>query len=165
MLENDYLKIILESNLLNFLVVLFLVIYFLPRALKKSLEDKKVLLNKEVLELETQKLGYQEKLNKIEAKIDSIKHDAGAIINSAEQAAEVLKRQIIDSAELEIEKMKSLAYQEIEDKKKKAYQEVEAYFIEKAVVSVQASFLEKIEKGEDNKHLAAFASLKSIDCK
>ena len=64
MLENDYLKIILESNLLNFLVVLFLVVYFLPRALKKSLEDKKVLLNKEVVELETQKLGYQEKLNK-----------------------------------------------------------------------------------------------------
>ena len=50
-------------------------------------------------------------------------------------------------------------------KKKKAYQDVEAYFIEKAVVSVQASFLDKIEKGEDSKHLAAFASLKSIDCK
>jgi F0F1-type ATP synthase membrane subunit b/b' len=165
MLENDYLKIILESNLLNFLVVLFLVIYFLPRALKKSLEDKKVLLNKEVLELETQKLGYQEKLSKIELKIDSIKSDADAILSSAEQAAEVLKRQIIDSAELEIERMKSLAYREIEDKKKKAYQEVEAYFIEKAVASVQANFLEKIDKGEDNKHLAAFVSLKSIDYK
>jgi F0F1-type ATP synthase membrane subunit b/b' len=45
MLENDYLKIILESNLINFLVVLFLALYFLPKALKKSLEDKKILLN------------------------------------------------------------------------------------------------------------------------
>jgi F0F1-type ATP synthase membrane subunit b/b' len=165
MLENDYLKIILESNLLNFLVVLFLVVYFLPKVLKKSLEDKKVLLNKEAVELENQKLGYQEKLSKIESKIDSIKSDADAIVNSAEQAAEVLKKQIIESAELEIEKMKSLAYREIEDKKEKAYQEVEAFFIEKAVVSVQANFLEKIEKGEDSKHLAAFVSLKSIDYK
>ena len=165
MFENDYLKIILESNLLNFLVVLFLVVYFLPKVLKKSLEDKKVLLNKEAVELENQKLGYQEKLSKIESKIDSIKSDADAIVNSAEQAAEVLKKQIIESAELEIEKMKSLAYREIEDKKEKAYQEVEAFFIEKAVVSVQANFLEKIEKGEDSKHLAAFVSLKSIDYK
>jgi F0F1-type ATP synthase membrane subunit b/b' len=165
MLENDYLKIILESNLINFLVVLSLVIYSLPKILKKSLEDKKVLLNKEAVELENQKLGYQEKLSKIESKIDSIKSDADEIVNSAEQAAEVLKKQIIESAELEIEKMKSLAYREIEDKKEKAYQEVEAFFIEKAVASVQASFLEKIEQGENNKHLAAFASLKSIDYK
>jgi F0F1-type ATP synthase membrane subunit b/b' len=165
MLENDYLKIILDSNLLNFLVILFLVVYFLPKVLKKSLEDKRVLLNKEAVELENQKLGYQEKLSKIESKIDSIKTDADAIVNSAEQAAEVLKKQIIDSAEIEIERMKSLAYREIEDKKKKAYQEVEAYFIEKAVDSVQANFLEKIDKGEDNKHLAAFVSLKSIDYK
>jgi hypothetical protein len=61
--------------------------------------------------------------------------------------------------------MKSLAYREIEDKKKKAYQEVEAYFIEKAAASVQSSFLERIEKGEDSKHLAAFANLKNIDYK
>ena len=165
MLENDYLKIILESNLINFLVVLFLALYFLPKSLKKSLEDKKILLNKETVELENQKLGYQEKLLKIEARIDSIKNDADAIVNSAEQSAEILKKQIIESAELEIEKMKSLAYREIEDKKKKAYQEVEAFFIEKAAASVQASFLERIEKGEDSKHLAAFANLKSIDYK
>lgn len=163
MVESDYLKVILESNLLNFLAVLFALVYFIPKVLKKSLEDKKVLLNQEALELEKQKVGYQEKLSKIESKIESIKSDAEAIITSAEAAAEVLKQQIIDSAELEIEKMKALAYKEIEDRKKLAYQEVETYFIENAVASVEKNFLEKIETGEDTKHLAAFASLKSIE--
>lgn len=163
MLENDFIKIILESNVLNFAVVLFLVVYFLPKTLKKSLDDKKVLLNKENLELEQQKIAFGEKLAKIEAKISSVKTDADSIISAAEEAAEVLKKQIIDSADLEIEKMKALAFKEIEDKKKLAFQEVETYFIQKALDSVEASFSSKLNTGEDIKHLAAFSSLASVD--
>ena len=163
MLENDFIKVILESNVLNFAVVLFLVLYFLPKTLRKSLEDKKLLLNKENLELEQQKLAFEEKLTRIETKISSVKTDADSIISAAEQAAEVLKRQIIDSADVEIEKMKALAFKEIEDRKKLAYQEVETYFIQKAVENVEASFLNKVNTGEDIKHLAAFSSLASVD--
>lgn len=162
MVEHDYLKIILESNLINFLVVVSLLLVFLPKVLKASLEGKKALLSKAALELEKQKLIYEEKLAKVEERISSIKSEADIIVLSAQQAADEIKKQIIDSAEQEIEKMKAIAYKEIEDHKKSAYQEVEAFLIREAVSRVENAFLEKIEKGEDTKYLATFAKLQNI---
>ena len=160
--ELDIVKILLESNLFNFLVVTALILYFLPKVHKIFVLEKRDEINSKSAQYEDLKQKHEEKLHELEEKVRSLKTEADTIVKDAEKAAISVRKQIIDSAHKEIEQMKELAFKDIEAHKKRAHEQVKEQFVAKAAQTIEDKFLAKIQDGEDTKHIMAFKSLEPM---
>lgn len=158
----DIVKILLESNLFNFLVVAGLILYFLPKSIKALVIEKRSEINSKISQYEEIKEKHVDKLAELEEKLMSLNSEADRILDDAEKAAVSVRKEIINSAHQEIEKMKEIAFKEIESHKKRAYDQVKEKFINLASDAVEGVFLDKIQSGENPKHIEAFKSLDPI---
>ncbi len=160
--ELDIVKILLESNLFNFLVVAGLILYFLPKSIKSLVLEKRNEINAKSAQYDELKKKHEDKLAELEEKVKSLQSEADHIVADAEKAAVSVRKQIISSAHREIEQMKETAFKEIEAYKKRAHEQVKENFITAAAETVEKAFLDKIQSGENTKHIMAFKSLEPM---
>lgn len=160
--ELDVVKILLESNLFNFSVVAGLILYFLPKSIKSLVLEKRNEINAKSAQYDELKQKHENKLAELEEKVKSLQSEADRIVEDAEKAAVSVRKQIIDSAHREIEQMKETAFKEIEAHKKRAHEQVKENFITAAAETVEKAFLDKIQSGENTKHIMAFKSLEPM---
>ncbi|MCH2226792.1 MAG: hypothetical protein MK033_03375 [Candidatus Caenarcaniphilales bacterium] len=159
----DVVKVILDSNLLNFAVVVGLILYYFPKTIRKLVLEKREDIQSKSKRYEELKQKHVEKLSLLEAKVSSLNVEAEKIVSEAEDAAKLIRKNILAAAEKEIEAMKDVAMKEIEIHKKQAFEQVRESFVNSATETVENMFLEQIKSGEDTKNIAAFKSLEPVN--
>ena len=115
--ETNLLKLVLESNLLNFSVALILIVFVLGKLLPDSRDKRKQELEKEIAAARQARELAAAELQELENEIKKTKLEAQRIMVTAKETAENLKYQIIDEAKLEVEKMNLTASKEMEMQK------------------------------------------------
>jgi F-type H+-transporting ATPase subunit b len=142
-MENNLLKLVLESNLINFLVVFIFLVYALAKFLPKATKDRQDELNKAIENANKARLLAEQKLLELETDIKNSKLDAQSIIETAKASADNLKKQIIEDAKKEVDRMNANALKEIDLQKSLAIASIRNEIVSKA--------FELTEKNIENK--------------
>jgi F-type H+-transporting ATPase subunit b len=131
-MENNLLKLVLESNLINFLVVFVFLVYALAKFLPKATKDRQDELNKAIENANKARLLAEQKLLELETDIKNSKLDAQSIIETAKASADNLKKQIIEDAKKEVDRMNANALKEIDLQKSLAIASIRNEIVSKA---------------------------------
>jgi F-type H+-transporting ATPase subunit b len=151
--NNNLIKIILESNIINFTFVFIFLTYALVKFLPKSTKERQAQLELMIEEANKSRILAEQKLSELENEIKKAKLDAQSIIETANASAENLKRQIINSAQQEIERLNSNALKEIDLQKSLAINQIRSEIVSKAFELTEANLRNK--KDEINKLIQA----------
>jgi F-type H+-transporting ATPase subunit b len=142
-MENNLLKLVLESNLINFLVVFVFLVYALAKFLPKATKDRQNEINLAIENANKARLLAEEKLHALENEIKNSKLDAQSIIETAKASADNFKKQIIEDAKKEVDRMNANALKEIDLQKSLAITAIRNEIVSKA--------FELTEKNIENK--------------
>ncbi len=151
--ESSILKLVLESNIINFSVALVAMLWFLGKFLPKSSKDKQESLEAEIANATRAKTEAENKLKTLEMEIERAKAEAQQILNNAKSGAENIKEKIIEEAKLDVERMNANAAKEIDQHKN--------IIIEKIREEVSVQALEIIEKKLTEKKAELNSSIQS----
>jgi F-type H+-transporting ATPase subunit b len=131
--------LILESNLINFVLALTFLLYLLLKFLPQSTLKRKQELQKEIADaLETKQIAEQ-KLKDLELAIEEAKAEALNINQSAKESAESLKQLILKETKEQILKMQENAEREIEQQRAMGLES-----IKKQIATIVAEQSEKL---------------------
>jgi len=130
--NNEVLKLILESNVLNFVVVFGFLVYALGKFLPKATKDRQEELEKTIENANKARLTAELKLQELENELKKSKLDAQSIIETAKASADKLKNQIIEEAKKEVDRMNANAIKEIDLQKSLAISSIRNEIVSKA---------------------------------
>lgn len=131
-MNNELLKLILESNLINFVVVFGFLVYALGNFLPKATKERQAELEKTIENANKARVAAEQKLQELENELKKSKLDAQSIIETAKASAEKLKNQILDEAKKEVDRLNANAIKEIDLQKSLAISAIRNEIISKA---------------------------------
>jgi F-type H+-transporting ATPase subunit b len=111
MLKFDWNLLFTVINLLVFFVLMKI---FLFKPIKKTMEKRKELIEKQFKDAEDANIAAEAKMADYESRIANVETEAEQIINDAKDSAKVEYGKIIDRAENDAKKLKSDAKKQIE---------------------------------------------------
>ncbi|MFW6256566.1 MAG: F0F1 ATP synthase subunit B [Bacillota bacterium] len=123
-------------QLLNFLVLMFLLKKFLYQPIIQLLDKREEKINNELDEAARRKKEAQEKKQKYEAQIQGARSEAQDIVQKAERRGKKRAREIIDEAREDAENIKQNKLEEIEQAQRDAARQLRDYA---ADLSIQAA--------------------------
>lgn len=164
-MENpNLIKLILESNLINFVIAVIFIFIFLAKFLPDSTKKRKEELAQELLAAEKAKKEAEQKLLELEQQIKKAKEEATEIISNAKISSEKIKKEIFAQAKNEIDKLNSLTIAEINQQKNTIIESVKKEIAAKVYELTEKSLIEKsqnLNKAIVNKSIKELEELKS----
>lgn len=139
----DIKTLILESNLINFTIVIIAIAYFLIKLIPDSTKKRQAEIQKQLTDAQKAKEDAEAKLKELEVEIEVAKIESKKIIDSANENAESIKSQIIKDAQTEISRLKANAQREIQMNKDVAINNIKDKLRELTITSVQNSLKER----------------------
>ena len=162
-MNNDLLQLILESNVLNFVVVFTFLIYALGKFLPKATKERQSELEKAIENANKARVSAELKLQELEDELKKSKLDAQSIIETAKASADKLKNQILDEAKKEVDRMNANALKEIDLQKSLAISAIRKEIVTKAFELTEKSIEDK--KDEINKLIQAKVKQELLELK
>jgi F-type H+-transporting ATPase subunit b len=162
-MNNDLLQLILESNVLNFVVVFTFLIYALGKFLPKATKERQSELEKAIENANKARVSAELKLQELEDELKKSKLDAQSIIDTAKASADKLKNQILDEAKKEVDRMNANALKEIDLQKSLAISAIRKEIVTKAFELTEKSIEDK--KDEINKLIQAKVKQELLELK
>jgi F-type H+-transporting ATPase subunit b len=162
-MNNDLLQLILESNVLNFVVVFTFLIYALGKFLPKATKERQAELKKAIENADKARVSAELKLQELEDELKKSKLDAQSIIETAKASADKLKNQILDEAKKEVDRMNANALKEIDLQKSLAISAIRKEIVTKAFELTEKSIENK--KDEINKLIQAKVKQELLELK
>jgi len=162
-MNNDLLQLILESNVLNFVVVFTFLIYALGKFLPKATKERQAELEKAIENANKARVSAELKLQELEDELKKSKLDAQSIIETAKASADKLKNQILDEAKKEVDRMNANALKEIDLQKSLAISAIRKEIVTKAFELTEKSIENK--KDEINKLIQAKVKQELLELK
>lgn len=107
-------ELIIDSNLINFIIALVLVFYFLAKFIPDSSKKRKEELETEIAAAENAKKDAEQKLIELEKEIERSKAESLKIVSTAKETAENIKDKIVAEAKEEISRLNQNAEKEME---------------------------------------------------
>ena len=93
------LKYILQSNIINFILMLVILVWIVRKFnIGKSFDDSVAVVEAGIKKSDDEKLKSQEKLNEAKALIDRLPEDVKALKQSSEDKGKIFKREIENNA-------------------------------------------------------------------
>jgi F-type H+-transporting ATPase subunit b len=147
-MDSSLIHLILESNVVNFLIAVILLFWFFTRELPKLRGERKSEITKEIDEARAARELAELKLKELEAKLSKAQIESKNIIEEGKKAAEQIRHEILESAKDQISKMQNSAEKEIESKKNLAMQSLRRTLTEEAIKLVESMIKEENKKKE-----------------
>ncbi len=141
-------KLVLESNLLNFIVLALVLVWALSKFIPKATKQHSELIRREIKEAEDARKLAESKLAELESKLRESKEAARQFLEEAKETARKIKVQVLDDTKVEIQQMKELAEKDLELQKCIILQSIKQKVIEAAFKLTEESV-----KSETNRQL------------
>lgn len=138
--HSSLLRLILESNLINFLVVLGLIIFFSIKYLPSLSKNKQNQILKNLEDAKEARKAAEEKLKELEKKIEEAKEESKKILIEAESSAEKLKLQIDTEAKKQSESIMSALERDLEAAKAVSIEEIKRSILNAALKLAEEKF-------------------------
>lgn len=142
----DIKELIIESNLINFVIAAAAVVYLLVKVIPDGASKRKTEIQKELLQAQEAKKDAEAKLKELEIEIENAKKESVNIVAQAKDNADLAQKQIMTDAKAEIERLNSNAQREIEMHKDMAINTIKEQISHLTMQSVEKSLLEKKEE-------------------
>lgn len=139
----DIKEIIIESNLINFVIAAAAVAYLLIKVIPEGANKRKTEIQKELLQAEQAKKDAEAKLKELEVEIENAKKESVNIVVKAKESAEAVKKQTMKEAKAEIERLNANAHREIDMHKEMAINTIKDQISHLTMKSVEKSLIEK----------------------
>ncbi len=124
--------LILESNLINFLIILAVLIFWALPFISKASRKEAERIKAEILSLEEAQKAAAEKLLKLEAQLTKSKQEAKDFLEEAKETAKQIREQILWESKTQISQMRELAQKDIEQSKNLVFQSIKQKVIDAA---------------------------------
>ena len=135
---------ILETNLINLIVVIGVLVYFVGGVLKKILADRSAAIAAEIQAAEKRQADAKAALEAEEKKLADSKQEAAQILATAKKNAETAKSDILAEAAKEIERLKQSATQDTSNSQDRAVAELRRRTAELALEKVESQLQSRL---------------------
>ena len=139
---------ILETNLINLLVVIGVLVYFVGGVLKKILADRSAAIAAEIQAAEKRQADAKAMLVTEEKKLAESKEEASRILATAKKSAETAKAEILAEAEKEIARLKQSATQDTSNSQDRAVAELRKRTAELALEKVESQLQSRLSDNQ-----------------
>ncbi len=129
---------ILESNLINLLIVISVVVYFGRNFLGKILGDRRSAIETAIQEAEQRKQTAAAALAEQQQKLAQAQAEAAKIRSDAEVAAQAAREAILAKAEQDVQRMREAAAQELNSEQERIITELRQRVASLAIQRVEA---------------------------
>ena len=137
--ETDLMGLILDSNLLNFVVVAAGLVFVIAKILPKSAKEHKEKLEAELKEAKEARLSAEKKLDELSKKLSGSDDELKNIVAQAETMATKIKEETISETKAQVERMKDQAEKDIQMKQNAAIQVIKSMATKAAVALTEES--------------------------
>jgi F-type H+-transporting ATPase subunit b len=127
---------ILETNLINLVIIIGVLFYFGSKFLGKTLSTRKAEIEEAIVEAEQRKKDAAAALAEQQQKLAQAKQEAQKILADADQAAMRAKDAILAQAQADVERMKATAQQDLSSQQARVRRELQQQI---AAMAVQRS--------------------------
>ncbi len=139
---------ILETNLINLIVVIGVLVYFVGGVLKKILAARSEAIAAEIQAAEKRQADAKAALDAGEAKLADSKQEAARILATAKKSAETAKSEILAEAAKEIERLKQSATQDTSNSQDRAVAELRRRTAELALEKVESQLQSRLTNNQ-----------------
>ncbi len=106
-------QVLVESNLLNVLILALALVYLGNKFIPKMIDQRKTQISKELEDAKQAKIKAEEELSTIQRKTEDIASEIEEIKSEARKTAEIIKKQIHEDTEKELEQINQKIKREI----------------------------------------------------
>ena len=146
-------EILVNSNLLNVLVLAMAIIYLGNKFLPKIVDEKGKQIKKELDEARQARLKAEEELELIKRKTENLSKEIEQINIEARQSAQIIKKQIEAEAEKDLEQLKQKVKREITSTNEEAVNDIKKSTSEAALKLAEESLSKVVKNYEIQKKL------------
>ena len=139
---------ILETNLINLVVVIGVLVYFVGGVLKKILAERSAAIEAEIQAAEKRQADAKVMLEAEEQKLAASKEEAANILATAKKGSEAAKAEILAEAAKEIERLKQGATQDTTNSQDRAVAELRRRTAELALEKVEAELQRRLTNNQ-----------------
>ena len=131
--------VLIESNTINFVIVLALLIWAIGKFIPKMAKERKADLEKEIQDAREAKEQAELKLKELEAKLEESKEESKVFLENAKKTAVLIKEESIEEARKQIEIMQDLAEKDISSQREQAMNSIKQKVAQAAYQLAEAS--------------------------
>jgi F-type H+-transporting ATPase subunit b len=135
---------ILGSNIINLVIVIALLVYFLRGLIGKILTERQSGIATAIQEAEQRKRKATEELANEQQKLAQSQQEAQRIRENAESSAKAAKAEILAHVALEIQRLRETATQDTTSSQERAILELRQQVAAQAIKQVEAELLKKL---------------------
>jgi F-type H+-transporting ATPase subunit b len=137
---------ILETNLINLVIIIGVLLFFGRKVVGKTLSDRRERIETEVQEAEKRAKDAAEALAKQQQNLASAQAEAKRIRASAEQSAQKARENILAQVAVDIQRMREAASQDLNTERERAIAQLRASVVAMALQKVES----QLQTGVDN---------------
>lgn len=141
---------ILETNLINLLVVIALLVYFGRGFLVKILTERRTAIETAIRDAEKRKKDAAAALAEQQQKLALAQQEATKIRSSAEDAAKAASAEILSKAEQDIQRMRETAAQDLNTEQERVINELRQRVAALALQRVEAELPSRLDDGKQH---------------
>ena len=146
-------QILVESNLLNVLILALAFVYLGNKFIPKAVDQRKNQISKELEDAKQARLKAEEELSKIKKKTENITFEIEEIKTEAKKTAEIIKRQIQEETEKELEQANQKIKREISSNQEETIQVIKKSTSESAIKMAEEALSKVVSNYEVQKKL------------
>jgi F-type H+-transporting ATPase subunit b len=139
---------ILESNLINIVIILGLLIVLGRNVIGDILAKRRQEIEQQLRDAEKRKQEALEQLSDQQQKLAQAQQEAERIKQQAETNANKLREEILAQAEKDVEKLRATAERDLEAERDRAIQELRQYITQQALSRVEAELPQRLGSGQ-----------------
>lgn len=139
---------LLESNIINLVVVLAVLVYFVGGLLKNVLAERSAAIEAELAAAEKRQQDAKRQLEAAQQKLAQSKTEADKILAAARESAEASKANILAAAKKEIERLKQSASQDTTNSQDRAIAELRRRTAELALQQVESQLDSRLSNND-----------------
>ena len=141
---------ILETNLINLVIIIAVLFYFGRGFLGKILTERRSSIEAAILEAEKRQKDAAAALSEQQQKLTEAQAEAARIRAAAEETAKKAKEVILAQAAQEVERMKATAGQELEAEQERAIAQLRSAVVSMAMAKVESQLKASLDENAQN---------------
>jgi len=139
------------GQLVSFVLLVLLVMYFGYRPIRRVLDDRSRRIRESMDQAEATKEEYQRAQADYEQKVAEAREEARKIVMQAEQAADKLKREVVSEADQQARAIVQKARNDFESERQEIIDSLRAEFADVAILAAEKVIRQTIDR---DKHLS-----------
>jgi len=136
---------ILETNLINLVIVIGILVYFGKKFLGNTLSQRRAAIEDAIKEAEQRKQKASAALAEQQQRLAQAKTEAKQILAKAEESAAKARDTILAEAEADIERMKANAARDLTSQQERILQELRQRVVAMAIEQVEAELPQRLD--------------------